>query len=1235
MGSPQTGEQRVLLRVARALALLASAFGLLALIGWASGHLELASFIPGRVPMAPSTALLFVLMGGLCCAPRAPGPRLQWILRSIIGLAALLALGLYLLAVKGYHPEAELLGFHAPPAPDGRLIGHISPFSALGFLLVGLGLLADSARHPRLTLGSALLAMLLVIGGTVLIVGHLLGGQLLEAARVIPPALPTALGFIALGSALLLLAAERAWPGDALPEAIGARSSLALLLVLLVLATGILAAGVLHFQSTQRNFQAEVEDGLAVIGEMKVAELTQWRRERLGDAELFLDNENFALRVQGLIAQPRAELAQRRLQTWLDRLRESYDYERIFVLDALGIEIAASPAGSEPASRLAPAQIAETLATAAIRFTDLERAAPDAPPRLSLLVPIRLGGEPLGLLGMRIDPETQLYPLLRRWPAPSRSAETLLVRREGEDVLFLSDLRHRPGAEVSLRRPLRLTDLLAVKAVLGETGVVAGLDYQGVPSVAVLRAVPATPWFLVAGLDADELYAPLRARLWSLIGVVGLLLAGASAAVGILWQQQRARFREDRFRAELALAHSEAARRYTGILLEEMGHIAKVGGWEFDPATGAGTWTDEVARIHDLEPGDPTNMERGLSFYDGDSAARIQAAVAAAVSEGKSYDLELELLTAKGVRKWVHTIGHPRVENGRVVHVRGSFQDITEQKRAAARIEHLNAVLRGIRDVNQLITREREPARLIAEACQLLVGARGYPSVVIVLRAPAASAADASAAAGEGAAPWLAALEGPILPDWAARVLAAPEIALRVESATANEAATLALGLACEGRVQGILLVTLPAALVEDDEERELLAELAGDIAFALYSIELAQERARAAEALAHAEAQLRQAQKLEAIGQLAGGIAHDFNNLLMVQLGYGEGLLSTLPAGDPRADDVREILACTERAASLTRQLLAFSRQQALQPEVLEPGAVVRDVERLLRRVIGEHIELVTSIAPDAGRVKADPGQLTQVLLNLAVNARDAMPEGGTLRIETAAVDLDADYARTHVDVAPGAYVLLAVSDSGIGMDESVRSRLFEPFFTTKPKGQGTGLGLATVYGIVKQSGGHLFVYSEPGRGSSFKVYLPRVSAPLAPAPSALPAGRSANGELLLLVEDEAPLRELFGRMLEAQGYRVWSAANAETALAMVEGEGLRPALLITDLVLPGLGGVALAERLGALRPGLPVLYISGYASAAFAPASGLPPEMPFLQKPFGMGELAAKVRELLAETH
>jgi two-component system cell cycle sensor histidine kinase/response regulator CckA len=389
--------------------------------------------------------------------------------------------------------------------------------------------------------------------------------------------------------------------------------------------------------------------------------------------------------------------------------------------------------------------------------------------------------------------------------------------------------------------------------------------------------------------------------------------------------------------------------------------------------------------------------------------------------------------------------------------------------------------------------------------------------------------------------------------------------------------------------------------------------------------------RAQAEEALRHSEEQLRQAQKMEAVGRLAGGVAHDFNNVLSVILSYGDLILADLKPGDPMRDDIEEIRKAGLRAAGLTRQLLLFSRQEVVSPKVIELQEVLESMDKMLQRILGEDVELVSVRSKSIGRTRADPSHIEQVILNLVVNARDAMPTGGKLTIETADVVLDEDYVLGHLPAKSGPHVMLAVTDTGVGMDRETQARIFEPFFTTKEVGKGTGLGLSTVFGIVQQSGGNIWVYSEPGKGTTFKIYLPRVDAEVdVPTPTIAPATLRGT-ETILLVEDEEQVRTIVLSILRRQGYRVIAAQNAGEALLLCERHPETIDLLVTDVVMPQMSGPELAKRLAMTRPGMKVLCMSGYTDDSIVRHGVLESGVAFIQKPVTPATLSRKVREVL----
>ena len=435
-----------------------------------------------------------------------------------------------------------------------------------------------------------------------------------------------------------------------------------------------------------------------------------------------------------------------------------------------------------------------------------------------------------------------------------------------------------------------------------------------------------------------------------------------------------------------------------------------------------------------------------------------------------------------------------------------------------------------------------------------------------------------------------------------------------------------------KGKIIGGLLLRSHKPFTYSDKDVRLAERIASQIAGAIANAQLYTERIQAEEERGALQEQLRQSQKMEAIGRLAGGVSHDFNNLLTVIKGYSQLSLAEIKGDNPLRENVEEIRKAADRAADLTRQLLAFSRRQIMEMRVLDLNAHVQNLDKMLRRLIGEDIELVSILAEDLGRVKTDPGQMEQMIMNLAINARDAMLNGGKLTIETANVELDQAYARAHVAVTPGRYIMVSVSDTGVGMAPEVRDRVFEPFFTTKEKGKGTGLGLSTVYGIVKQSGGNIWVYSEPGKGTTFKIYLPRVEEPLEALKEKIVGRELPQGsETIFIVEDEGEVLKLAGRLLRRQGYHVLEASNGEEALRVCKGKKEPFHLLLTDVVMPQMGGRQLAEQLKQVCQDFKVLYMSGYTDNAITHHGVLEKGMNYLQKPFTVDSLARKVREVL----
>ncbi len=1135
------------------------------------------------------------------------------------------------------------------------------------------------------------------------------------------------------------------------------------ILTVILLMAGIGTAAGLYYSVQRKEARRQVEAGLRTVAELQAKSVVAWRRERVGDATIVAGSPHVVRSVEQYLHAPAGSGLEREISALLTVVKKYYGYANVLLLDRSGnLRLSVDP--SAPISPRTRELVVESVHEGKPIISDLERQ--DGEIFLSVVSPLfsPRSGSFIGVVLFRIDPQEFLYPQFQNQPLDSPTAETLLVRRDGDHVLFLNELRHQQGAAMQLRLPLNQPDLPAAKAIRGEQGIVEGRDYRGAEVLAAVRPVPDSSWFLVAKVDLDEVYAPLRGQAW-LTGVAAvLLLAAAGAVIALFWRRQEARFYRDRYEAEherLVLAERyDYLSRYANDIILRIDDAGRIVDANERAVEAYGYEREELLRLNIPDLRAPSALpELEEQWREVETAGSVVFETVHRRKDGAEFPVEVSARLFK-------IDGRPFRQS--------IIRDITERKKAEEELRRVNRTLRVLGECNQAVIRTEDEISLVEELCRIITETGGYPLTWVgfpesdlkkTVRPVAAAGLSPDSIRSLGPT-W--ADEGPGRgPAGAAINTGRPVICHDVETdpvyapwrETARErgyAACISLPLKSEAGTFGALSIHAANEGAFNTGEVALLSELADDLAFGIRVLRLRNQQREAAETLRKSEARLehackvaalgswdlefrtgdgqwsgevykifgvsreefrpstnsfltivhpddrdlvqaairrtvtaadrydlihriirpdgtqryvrgvaeairdeagtvtgmagtvqditefkrleeqfQQAQKLESIGRLAGGIAHDFNNLLTVINGYCGLLMADLRESDPVWETVAEIQRAGEKAASLTAQLLAFSRKQVMQPARISLNTVVVEADRMLRRVLGEDIDFVVSLSPSLRRVMADPGQILQVLMNLAVNARDAMPDGGTLVIETANADLDEGYAGIHQSVVPGRYVQLSISDTGCGMDEETQKRLFEPFFTTKEAGVGTGLGLSTAYGIVRQSGGWIWVYSELRKGTTFKIYLPEAPGGREEATETRAATVTLRGdETILVVEDHADVRRLMIEMLTHTGYGVLSAGDGAEALSLAERHPGPIHLLVTDVVMPGLTGREIADRVRRIRPETKVLYVSGYTHNVIMHHGVPDPGIIYLQKPFTPEGLAAKVREALGDS-
>ena len=949
--------------------------------------------------------------------------------------------------------------------------------------------------------------------------------------------------------------------------------------------------GYTHYRATEDHVYSERARDLAAIGTLKAEQVAEWRRERLADAIRFAQGPTL---TRALTKTDESDL-----HTMLVLNRKGSFYEDTLLLSPTGAILRSATATPLPTTAATKRAVEIALATRAPTLSDFY-VSDNGSVHIDTAAPVcEDDGRPTAAFILRCNAEDFLYPMLRSWPVISNSAETLLVRREGKEVVILNPPHHPTDSASKLRIPLTRTGSPVVQAVLGKQGLFRGQNYLGFDVLADLRPIPNSDWFMVAQVDRSEILEEVRysAVMTTRFAILGILFVAAVTAFGYRRQQARLyrnlysaereqRASTEKFRTILYSIGDAVITTDDKSCVQQMNAVAEqLTGWS--EAEAAGRSLDDVFRIVNEETRTPVRNPVWRVLEEGQVVGLANHTV---------------LLSRKGQEHLIADSGAPiRDEGGTLIGVVLVFRDQTAEHNAQQALREserrLSTLMNNLPGMAYRCNFDTYwTMRFVSEGSRQLTGYS--PSDLI----DSASVAYADLIFPEDRQPvWETVTQ-------AIKTRQAFTMEYRIHTVNWSEKWVWERG----------------CAILRPDGSVEAIEGFITDIT----------ERKQASEEQSKLEEQLHQSQKIEAVGRLAGGVAHDFNNMLAIIIGNAELAMERLSSTNPVYNELSEIITASSHSGDLVKQLLAFASKQAILPRTLNLNDTISNTLTMLRKLIGEEIVLDWHPGNALWPVLMDPGQLEQILVNLTINARDALAASGKISIETSNVSYTPPASGAPDGATSGDYVLLSVSDNGFGMDTATQSHIFEPFFTTKEKGAGTGLGLSTVYGITRQNKGFIHLTSEPGKGSCFAIYLPRLNTPLPQPTISDPAQAvSLSGtETILLVEDEPALLELTQAVLKKFGYVVLPAKGSVEALDLARSYTKPIHLLLTDVVMPDINGRELCDKLTALRPDLKCLFMSGYTADIIANRGVPDGQINFLQKPFSMDTLALKLREVLA---